>query len=85
MPPFLKVGVILAILRTSGKIQMKGLCISTYTIRTSCTLLSSESTKLRDLRAKDVQTCQRALHAYVLMCQRAFRAYVPTRQRALHA
>ena len=84
MPPFLKVDVILAILRTSGKIQMKGLRISTCTTRTSSTLLSLESAKLRDLRAKDVHTCQRALHAYVLMCQRAFRAHVSTRQRVLH-
>ena len=38
----------------------------------------NESAKLRDLRAKNVLTCQRALHAYVPTCLAFLRAHVPT-------
>ena len=44
-----------------------------------------KSAKLRALCAKNVLTCQRALHAYVDTYQRALCAYVPTCQRALRA
>ena len=38
---------------------------------------SKESAKLRAKRAKNVPTCKRALHSYVLTYQRALSAYVP--------
>ena len=44
-----------------------------------------ESANLRTLRAKDVRTCQRALHIYMFTCQRAFPAHTLTCQLALHA
>ena len=37
------------------------------------------------LRAKNILTCQRALHPYVLTCQRALHAYMATCQRVLRA
>ena len=44
-----------------------------------------ESAKSRALHAKNVSTCQRALHAYVFTCHRALHAYVLTCQHALRA
>ena len=44
-----------------------------------------ESAKLRALYAKNMLTCQRALHAYLLTCQCALHTHVLMYQRALHA
>ena len=46
---------------------------------------TKESAKLRALHAKNVLTCQCALHAYMPTCQHALHTYLLTCQHALHA